>query len=226
MVEIERYPTDGKSESQPRCEIERYLESGVEIPARPRIRKNRTRPQSITTALFLFGIIFSLVFASEYVSEYRKLDDIHRAENQLELIPPKCRRFMIANADVYATETTSLWDYFKTKWIDEPLALECRTFILNLERERVRPKWPNPLQVGFQMIAEPVIYGVQTCTDAVGGVIGGFFQALFHDLDSLLDKILVIGVGVLVVMLYRLRSERRRFVEKDLYAIQSSLKVV
>ena len=191
------------------------MESGVQ---KPKIPKGWTRKQSIKTSLFLFGIIFAFVFVAEYVAEYKKLEELHSVESQLQLLPPLCWKY-IDPESVKRSETSGLLDLLKVWW-DESVALECKRFIMDRERERVRLKWPNPLQVAVRLFCDPFVQMVET----LGGMAGVFFHSLMKAQESLLEKMLLLAFGTLLFLLFlkwmEKRRGKRRFLLRDFEALQ------
>lgn len=171
------------------------------IPSTP------ARRQSTKIALFSFAVVVLLaLFALEYYAESVRLAELHSVEKRLELVSPRCAQFLnSAVKPPQPKEENGILSLLKLRWIDEPLALECKEFIMRLERERVRSLIPNPTHVLMNVLFDPVVQVVQI----TGETAGAFFHSLFAAQGGFLEKLLVVGV-LFGLAAYGCRKKRRR----------------
>jgi len=189
---------------QQQFDLESGLAASAEIPSTP------VREQSTKIALFSFAaVVLAVLFGLEYYAESVRLAEIHSVEARLALVSPRCAQFLSTNPKSPAPtkpEENGILSLLRLRWIDEPLALECKQFIMKLERERVRSLIPNPMQVFMNVLFDPIVQMVEIA----GRTAGSFFHSLFAAQGGFLEKLLVVGVLVALALYSGRRKKQRR----------------
>lgn len=214
-----RTKVDGKEE--PNDSLLAYLEGGQTTISSGRDifrgrdpKKKRYTQASETCKIVLkfFLVILILAFLIEFWREHQQLVSQQSLQNQLTLIPPRCRKYLKVSHSLIEMEKgnesgASLLSYFNL-WLQEREAVSCRRSIEEQEEKRVKFTWPNPVYVILQLLAKCVLIPFTE----TGESVGNFFHALLHPQDSVVEEILLLGFGIviLVVVLRQCRERRRR----------------
>lgn len=152
-------------------------------------------------------MIFS--FLIEFWSEHQNLLAQQTIQSQLDLLPTQCRRYLkTSHLDgEYTTdrEHGSLLSYFSLWWEGKEVT-ECRRFVEELERKRVKVTWPNPVFVSINLFSKCVLF----MTETAGESIGRFAHGVLSVQQTLMDELLLLCFSLvfLVVVLMWLRTAR------------------
>lgn len=205
---IRRRRTNPKEDTDTDGEL-RLLESGEQS-----IRNNRTIFRGTNNRVKyakIVGLFILCAFCIEYWKEHQELVSRQSIHAHLEMIPSRCRKYLkhddeVSRSTASASHTEnygfSLMSYFNL-WMQELEVTECKRFIEELDRKRVKLTWPNPVFVAMQSFSRLILIPLES----TGESVGKFFHSLLHPQDSFLEELLIIAVVVFMILMWFYRDK-------------------